>query len=170
MQYSQLFRPGMPCIYLHEANTADVDLLSENLTKYRKSGVIRKVRGDKSESVSGFFDEISAALQFPLYFGENWNAFNDCITDLDWLEGDSYILLISNAVSLLSEANHEDFRILVKMLTIANEEWVEPNKYIPRNRPPTAFHVVFQCTTSDIAVVTGRLEQINADFAILKLQ
>ena len=169
MQYDELFRIGRPCIYLYEVSIDDFGLFSRKLALHRESGIIRNIRGNKSKSVPEFFGEISAALQFPLYFGENWNAFNDCINDLDWVEGDSYILMVSNAISLLNEADNEDFRILVKMLTIANDEWMEPNKYIQRDRHPTPFHVVFQCTTSDISVVSGRLEQINADFAILKL-
>ena len=41
-----------------------------------------------------FLRAASKALQFPAYFGSNWDAFEECITDLSWLEADGYALLI----------------------------------------------------------------------------
>ena len=43
------------------------------------------IRGARCRSVSDFFKEYSAAFQFPAYFGENWNAWDECACDLDWL-------------------------------------------------------------------------------------
>ena len=39
-----------------------------------------------SESVFEFY---SRTLAFPDYFGYNWDAFNDCIDDLSWLDGET---------------------------------------------------------------------------------
>ena len=44
---------------------------------------VRVVRGRKMRNLPGLFDEFSAALQFPLYFGENEDAFDECIADLE---------------------------------------------------------------------------------------
>ncbi len=118
-------------------------------------------------TVTNFFNEVAAALQFPLYFGENWNAFNDCINDMEWAIGEAYILLISDASSLLCKADNEDFRIFARMLSIANESWTEPNKYFPRNRPVTPFHVVFQCSASNTSALANRLSQVGAEFETL---
>jgi len=32
------------------------------------------------------FIELSSKLQFPDYFGYNWNAVYDCLRDLHWIE------------------------------------------------------------------------------------
>lgn len=35
---------------------------------------------------------LSLALQFPNYFGENWDALDECIRDLSWLPSGNVIL------------------------------------------------------------------------------
>jgi hypothetical protein len=47
----------------------------------RPAAVVHTVRGRKSRTVAIFFDEVAAALQFPYYFGENWNALGDLLND-----------------------------------------------------------------------------------------
>ena len=46
---------------------------------------------------TGFFNETARILQFPEYFGSNWDAFEECLTDLAWLEAQGYVLLIKNS-------------------------------------------------------------------------
>ena len=52
---------------------------------------------------TGFLAAAAKALHFPGYFGHNWDAFEDCLTDLSWLEAKGYVLLIKN----LSEFSHK---------------------------------------------------------------
>jgi RNAse (barnase) inhibitor barstar len=42
---------------------------------------------------AGFLKAVAKALQFPHHFGSNWDAFEDCLTDLSWIEAGGYILL-----------------------------------------------------------------------------
>jgi hypothetical protein len=63
---------------------------------------VRFVRGRKMKAVSGLFDEISAACQFPYYFGENWPAFEECLGDLDWLNASRFVLMISEFDQILA--------------------------------------------------------------------
>src|SRR4051812_6858993 len=46
---------------------------------------VRTVRGAKMRSTQALMDEVSAALQFPDYFGENWAALDECMADMEWL-------------------------------------------------------------------------------------
>jgi hypothetical protein len=132
--------------------------------------IIRMIRGKKSQTMFDFFDEIAAALQFPYYFGENWAAFDECITDLDWVEGNAYLCMVNDAHLFFSQAEIEDFRILIRILSNANTEWLTPNQYIPRDRQPTPFHVLFQCLESDVAALSQRLAQVEGEFEILHLE
>ncbi len=156
-----LFVLGKPCFYTIETDESAFQDFSFQLGLKNTSHVIRIVRGKKSRTTQDFFDEISSALQFPYYFGENWDAFDECITDLDWIEGTAYLLMISNARLLLSDADDENFRILLRTLEEANEAWLHPNQTIPRNLQPTPFHVLFQCTASDIAAFSERLAKAH---------
>jgi hypothetical protein len=43
----------------------------------------RFCRGSKMQTLDALFDEFSAAWQFPYYFGYNWAAFDECLSDLN---------------------------------------------------------------------------------------
>jgi hypothetical protein len=36
------------------------------------------------------------------YFGHNWSALRDCVNDLSWLKGASYLIIFDAAEQLLS--------------------------------------------------------------------
>jgi len=71
--------------------------------------VMRALRGRKGTTREAFFDESAAALQFPYYFGENWDAFHDCITDLSWLRADAVVVYVTDANRLLDAAPAEQW-------------------------------------------------------------
>ena len=50
--------------------------------------------GNKAATRAGFFEEIARALRFPDYFGRNWDAVYDCLTDFNWLPAAGYVLVI----------------------------------------------------------------------------
>ena len=51
---------------------------------------------DKAE----FLARIAAALGFPAWFGHNWDAFFDCLTDLGWRPALGYVLILERAAEL----------------------------------------------------------------------
>lgn len=54
------------------------------------------LRGDRCSTARRFFREISAAMQFPKGFGENWDALSECLTDLDWLSFQAVTVVIDD--------------------------------------------------------------------------
>jgi len=163
-----LFALGKPCFYMIEMEKPPFHDITLQLTASHKESVIRRIRGRKSKTLPEFFNEIAAALQFPYYFGENGAAFSECITDLDWLEGDAYLLVIEDAHALLQDSE-EDFRMILHYLESANEEWLTPNKYIPRQRQPTPFHVLVQCPVESRVGCSQRLTSAHIKFEELRL-
>lgn len=45
---------------------------------------------------AGFLGVAARILQFPDYFGFNWDAFEDCLTDLSWLGAGGYVLVVQD--------------------------------------------------------------------------
>lgn len=64
----------------------------------------------------------AAALQFPDWFGHNWDALADCITDLSWLPAHEYRIAITNAAALRAAAP-ETLDTLLEILAEAGEFW-----------------------------------------------
>lgn len=84
--------------------------LAEALVGVDKPGTVavRTVRGTKMRTRPGAFDEIAAALQFPWYFGGNWDALEECVRDLSWLGAAHVVVAVADAAALLSdEADRE---------------------------------------------------------------
>jgi len=40
-----------------------------------------------------FLCEVGSILKFPDYYGENWNAFEECINDLSWIKEKNVVLI-----------------------------------------------------------------------------
>jgi hypothetical protein len=67
--------------------------------------VARELRGARMRTLAGVFDEFAAAFQFPYYFGENKDAFDECLRDLDEFVGTAagYVALVRDSGDLLAD-------------------------------------------------------------------
>lgn len=133
-----------PCFYLLVGETHQVD---EYVAKVRYAAEQRLavvvLRGCKMKTLDRFYDELSAALQFPLYFGRNWNALDECLGDLEWLPYNAYLLVIADAISVLKTAGEGDAEAFWKLLARSSKEWSEGTSVGGTlTRKPTPFHVV----------------------------
>lgn len=157
-----------PCLHLIEADNDAFENLSLALSSAYPTGILRKIRGRKSQTVAAFFDESAAALQFPYYFGENWNAFDEVINDLAWLSGDAYLLLLFDAELLLSSANAADFRLLVEILAEAHDQWRDAGESSLTGGGGVPFHVLLQGSTAEaMKTIAARLSSVGAAFDVL---
>lgn len=124
---------------------------------------VRIVRASKMATEQQLFDECAAAYQFPYYFGENWDAFRDCISDLSWLPAQRYLTVVSGADGLLSNPP-EHFVTLCEVLSDAGRAWAVSSPsmrpWAPEARP---FHVVLQ-TTSDEPAVAAMLAAVGVPY------
>lgn len=71
---------------------------------------------------SALLDRCAKALRFPAHFGKNWDALNDCLTDLDWLSGKGLVVIVTNANNF-AEKYEEIFNTAVDVLNQAAEYW-----------------------------------------------
>jgi hypothetical protein len=51
------------------------------------------VDGAEVRDKATFLAACATAMQFPAYFGHNWDAFEECLTDLSWAPASGHLLL-----------------------------------------------------------------------------
>ena len=123
--------------------------LLQRLSDASKSGVYRVSRTDEIRDATrgsalqvsridlagiagkqALLQRVAGALEFPSWFGGNWDALEDCLTDLSWSKASGHVLLIETATDLPADERG----ILIDILASAAASWAE------RNRP---FFAVF---------------------------
>jgi len=166
VDHELLFKPEQPIFYVQVANESTFANLYLQLTSDYPQAAIRMVRGDKSKTLPDFFNEIGAALQFPYYFGENWDAFEECITDLSWLDGEAYLLMVNQANLLLQDTPQKDFQILMEVLSDAHQTWLTQPQIVNEDEHPTAFNVLLGCTDEHRSGLTQRLTDSGVKFQV----
>ena len=114
-------------------------------------------------TVDGVFNEFAAALQFPWYFGRNWDAFDECLSDLGWIEFASFVLVVFDADQVLVE-DPVDMVALVRGVVGAYEEFslpVENGEWW--DRPAKPFHVVLDAWCQEGERWSDALAQVRRD-------
>ncbi|MCK1995535.1 barstar family protein [Peribacillus muralis] len=109
------------------------------------------IEGQYCHNKKGLFREFARKLHFPDYFGHNWDAFNECINDLEWLDADQYVLFIKD-FHLILENDEENVEIFLSILDYTVKEWKMGRDYGALQTPPTPFHIVIY---SDKASISG---------------
>lgn len=131
---------------------------------WAESGLtVRIVRGSKMRTLSALFSEFAAALQFPLYFGENRDAFSECISELEGLPAcEGYVVTIVEPDQVLADSEAEALSWLVRSLASASDEWGQPIELGEWwDRRPVPFHVVLAGTRDEIGLASRRWEGVG---------
>lgn len=129
--------------------------------------VHRIIRGAQCRSKAGLFDEFQAVLQFP-YFGRGWDAFDDLITDLEWIHASSFVIGITDAQAVLEE-DSEGFKIFMDIIKRASAEWATPNPTQDERRP-LPFTVVFNAESAHSAATMERLDDGKGEVALRRIE
>ena len=66
----------------------------------------------------------AASLAFPEWFGANWDALEDCLTDFTWHEAAGYALLLHGADGLAQRCP-DDYGVLIDVLGASAQYWRE---------------------------------------------
>jgi RNAse (barnase) inhibitor barstar len=164
MDVHSLFRTAAPYLHLWSASPSDAYEFARSIQQAPgRQAIVRLIRGAKAKTADRLFDEFGAALQFPDYFGENWDALFDCLCDLEWLAGDAYLLFITDG-ELVLEREPKEFKNLMEVLANAAEEWAKAEDSQGVARP---FHFVLQCSAEREAHLEARLRETGHKFEVL---
>lgn len=71
---------------------------------------------------AALFERLATALEFPDWFGHNWDALADCLGDLSWLPADGYLILLEHCDSFRTR-HSEDFATALQVFAAAAEAW-----------------------------------------------
>ncbi len=74
---------------------------------------------NRIKSKDELLHELSKKLRFPDYFGKNWDALYDCLTDLTWLE-QKEIMIVHHKIPMLNE---NEIKIYLTILVDAINLW-----------------------------------------------
>jgi RNAse (barnase) inhibitor barstar len=73
---------------------------------------------DKADAL----DRFAEALKFPEWFGDNWDALADCLSDLSWWPAGGYVLLLDH-VGDWRERAPADCDVVIDILNEVAEGW-----------------------------------------------
>jgi len=112
--------------------------LTPHLTDATRSGVYRAPRGEEivdaaigtrldlahvdlagAQGKEALLARLAMALALPEWFGGNWDALEDCLTDLSWRAGAGHVILIKDQ----DELPADDLGVLLEVLAAAAEHW-----------------------------------------------
>lgn len=88
-------------------------------------------------------ERIARSLAFPDWFGRNWDALEDCLSDLSWSQAKGHVLVFEGAAALPAD----DFGILLEVLAAAAASRAQ------RGRP---FFAVFVDSAAALPVLYNR--------------
>ncbi len=121
--FNNNIRPG---IYFIDIQLS-TDYLSQMAKKHNFS--LFYIDGASITDKETFFKKFSSAMKFPDYFGENWDAFDECITDMEWCRSIGYIILYDN-FQVFATADPKEFHKALNSFKFGINEWQEENTYM----------------------------------------
>jgi hypothetical protein len=95
----------------------------EDALRGSKLSLARIALQDVTDKVA-LLRRIAARLSFPAWFGENWDALEDCLTDLSWREAEGNILVVEGFQFLPAE----DLGVLIDVMISAAKFWAGRGK------------------------------------------
>ncbi len=151
----------------HHLTIAPADGVSADLAKMEKSmpgWVARTLDGRKATTTAELFAELASLWGFPEHFGKNWDALNDCLCDLSWLNPRGVTFCIAHPGKLLSNSTADSRRKLVAVLQHVASECNRPTG---KGKSPRPFHVLWLVAPDDRAEVVAKWLSAGATFQLL---
>ena len=82
------------------------------------------LEGHDIKDKASFLSECAVSMEFPAYFGKNWDAFEECLTDLSWAKADGYVVLFDHADAFELNAA-DDWATAMEIFGNALKSWHE---------------------------------------------
>jgi RNAse (barnase) inhibitor barstar len=82
------------------------------------------IEGKNISRKEQLLNHVATALRFPNYFGGNWDALEECLTDMEWVDAEGYFIYYDHIDPLVA-AHPDQFETLIEILRDAVASWKE---------------------------------------------
>ena len=102
---------------------------------------LRVVSAEQARSKERFLAAVAHALSLPRWFGMNWDALTDCLTDFAWEPDNTHVLLLSH-IGAFARSSPVEFGMALAVLEDATAFWAQQgvrflvlleSKHLPRS-------------------------------------
>ncbi len=80
------------------------------------------VDGRQVRDKASFLNTIAGAMNFPAYFGRNWDAFEESVRDLEWAAAPGYVVLL-DAPAQFAQAEPREWAMTLDIFRNAVAHW-----------------------------------------------
>ena len=80
------------------------------------------LEGQKIEKKEQFLNHAAVAMKFPSHFGNNWDAFYDCLTDMDWVDTQGYLIYFDHT-DAFADHHESQLETVVELFQDAVDFW-----------------------------------------------
>lgn len=88
------------------------------------------LEGTKIKSKADLLRQMSQVMKFPDYFGNNWDALEECLSDLSWITAKGFVIKFVNADNFIAICP-SDFRVFVQIIESVSKSWsIEETDFI----------------------------------------
>lgn len=81
-----------------------------------------RIDGRRVTDKAGFLRAVARTLEFPDYFGENWDALEECLTDLEWVRASGFVVYLEH-LDEFAESSPDDFDAALEIFATAADYW-----------------------------------------------
>lgn len=85
------------------------------------------LEGKSIERKEQFLNHAATVMHFPDYFSSNWDAFEECITDFEWVDAEGFVIYFDHTDNF---ANHHESQLetVVELFQDAVDYWKDEGK------------------------------------------
>jgi RNAse (barnase) inhibitor barstar len=124
IDFKRLFSdPAFAGVYF--ASEAD---LAPALKEAKASGLACfHMDGKSMDGKKQLFNQAATVMHFPDYFANNWDSFEECITDFEWIDNPGFVLQFDH-IDHLQEKHPADLENFIDIMIDTCEYWNDEGK------------------------------------------
>ena len=83
--------------------------------------------GKNIEKKEQFLNHAATVMHFPDYFGNNWDSFEECLTDLEWVDAEGFLIYFDHTDGF-AQHHESQLETVVELFQDAVDTWKREGK------------------------------------------